>query len=120
MSTLPPLLLKARCRTLHPYSQLVSQLVATSCCAASSAEENFIAAAAAGASQSIGLVANIAANLIAFLSLLAFVNWLLSWLGSLVDHPELSFEVRQSQRPLSSFGTAAGASRPLSYQLGEI
>lgn len=50
-------------------------------------------AAAAGASQSICLVANIAANLIAFLSLLDFVNAALSWLGSMVDYEELSFQV---------------------------
>ena len=56
-------------------------------------EQNFIEAAAAGASQSISLVANIAANLIAFLSLLAFVNAMLSWFGSMVDCPQLSFEV---------------------------
>lgn len=56
-------------------------------------EQNFIEAAAAGASQSIGLVANIAANLIAFLALLAFVNAVLQWIGSLVDYPQLSFEV---------------------------
>jgi len=56
-------------------------------------EQNFIEAAAAGASQSIGLVANIAANLIAFLALLAFVNAMLSWFGSMVDCPQLSFEL---------------------------
>lgn len=58
-------------------------------------EQNFIEAAAAGASQSIGLVANIAANLIAFLSLLAFINAVLSWIGSMVDCPQLSFEVHR-------------------------
>ncbi|KAF6019720.1 hypothetical protein EB796_021948 [Bugula neritina] len=56
-------------------------------------EQNAIEAAAAGASQSIGLVANIAANLIAFLSLLAFLNAALHWIGSFVDYPELSFEL---------------------------
>ena len=40
----------------------------------SSGEVNFIEAAANGASSAIPLAANVAANLIAFLSLLAFVD----------------------------------------------
>lgn len=39
------------------------------------------------------LVANIGANLIAFLALLAFVNAALSWLGAMVGVQELSFQV---------------------------
>ncbi|XP_060569421.1 solute carrier family 28 member 3-like [Ruditapes philippinarum] len=58
-----------------------------------SKERNIIDAAAAGASASIKLVAIIAANLIAFLSLLAFVNAILSWLGSFVCHPEFTFQL---------------------------
>ncbi|XP_041367235.1 solute carrier family 28 member 3-like [Gigantopelta aegis] len=54
---------------------------------------NLLEAAAAGASSSIVLVANIAANLIAFLALLAFVNATLSWFGGFICHPELSFEL---------------------------
>ncbi|XP_046373166.2 solute carrier family 28 member 3-like isoform X2 [Haliotis rufescens] len=53
---------------------------------------NFLEAAAAGASTSICLVANITANLIAFLALLAFVNAVLSWFGAFVCFPQLSFE----------------------------
>nr|KAG5697322.1 hypothetical protein BaRGS_004988 [Batillaria attramentaria] len=53
---------------------------------------NILEAAAAGASQSIALVANIAANLIAFLALLAFVNATLAWFGAFVCLPNLSFE----------------------------
>ena len=56
-------------------------------------ERNVIEAAAKGASTAIALAANIAANLIAFLAFLAFFNGVLSWLGSMVGHPELSFEV---------------------------
>lgn len=56
-------------------------------------ERNVIEAAAKGASTAISLVANIAANLIAFLAFLAFFNGVLSWLGSMVGHPEFSFEV---------------------------
>lgn len=55
-------------------------------------ERNVIEAAAKGASTAIALAANIAANLIAFLAFLAFFNGVLSWLGSMVGHPELSFE----------------------------
>lgn len=39
------------------------------------------------------VTANIAANLIAFLAVLAFVNAALSWLGAMVDIPELSFQL---------------------------
>ncbi|XP_068698450.1 solute carrier family 28 member 3-like isoform X3 [Montipora foliosa] len=55
-------------------------------------ERNVIEAAAKGASTAIALVANIAANLIAFLAFLAFFNGVLSWIGSMVGHPEFSFE----------------------------
>jgi nucleoside permease NupC len=47
-------------------------------------ERNILEAAAAGASASIKLVANIAANLIAFIAMLEFVNAVLSWFGSFV------------------------------------
>ena len=56
-------------------------------------EKNVIEAAAQGASLAIGLVANIGANLIAFFAFLAFINAILSYLGSLVLYPELSFEL---------------------------
>ncbi|XP_035829708.1 solute carrier family 28 member 3 isoform X2 [Aplysia californica] len=54
---------------------------------------NVLEAAAAGASTAISLVANVAANLIAFVALQYFVNNTISWLGSFVCLPELSFEV---------------------------
>ncbi|XP_063969855.1 solute carrier family 28 member 3-like isoform X1 [Lytechinus pictus] len=56
-------------------------------------ERNFIEAAASGASTAIPLVLNIAANLVAFISLLALVNALLSYFGGLVGYPQLTFEV---------------------------
>lgn len=59
-------------------------------------ERNILEAAAAGASSSIKLVANIAANLIAFLAMLEFVNAVLSWFGSFVGYPEFSFQVKKS------------------------
>jgi len=57
-----------------------------------------VQAASSGASASIKLVANIAANLIAFLALLEFINQTLRWFGAQVglkgpDRPELTFEV---------------------------
>ncbi|XP_062861388.1 sodium/nucleoside cotransporter 1 isoform X2 [Trichomycterus rosablanca] len=55
-------------------------------------EQNILEAASAGASASIGLVANIAANLIGFLAILAFINAALSWLGGMVGYPEITFE----------------------------
>uniref|UniRef100_A0AAQ4PM98 Sodium/nucleoside cotransporter n=1 Tax=Gasterosteus aculeatus aculeatus TaxID=481459 RepID=A0AAQ4PM98_GASAC len=48
-------------------------------------EQNILEAASSGASASIGLVANIAANLIAFLAILEFINASLSWFGGMVD-----------------------------------
>ncbi|XP_014677138.1 PREDICTED: solute carrier family 28 member 3-like isoform X2 [Priapulus caudatus] len=56
-------------------------------------ERNIIEAASAGASASIKIVAHIAANLLGFLGVLYFVNAALSYFGSLVDFPELSFEL---------------------------
>lgn len=56
-------------------------------------EQNILEAASSGASASIGLVANIAANLIAFLAILAFINQALSWLGGMVGYPDITFEV---------------------------
>lgn len=54
---------------------------------------NLLEAASHGASSSISLVANIAANMIAFLALLSFVNSALSWFGNMFDYPQLSFEI---------------------------
>jgi pyrimidine nucleoside transport protein len=45
-----------------------------------------------GASQAISLVANIAAMLIAFISFIYFVNNILSFLGTVVGVPDLSFQ----------------------------
>ncbi|XP_078056305.1 sodium/nucleoside cotransporter 1 [Mustelus asterias] len=56
-------------------------------------EQNILEAASNGASASIGLVANIAVNLLAFLAILDFLNAALSWLGGMLDYPELSFQV---------------------------
>jgi len=55
--------------------------------------QNLLEAASAGAAISVKVVANIAANLIGFLAVLAFVNAALSWLGDMVDIQGLSFQV---------------------------
>ncbi|KAM6936819.1 sodium/nucleoside cotransporter 1 [Xenentodon cancila] len=60
---------------------------------ASGDEQNILEAVSSGASASIGLVANIAANLIAFLAILAFINQALSWLGGMVGYPSVTFEL---------------------------
>uniref|UniRef100_A0A8C4WWN3 Sodium/nucleoside cotransporter n=1 Tax=Eptatretus burgeri TaxID=7764 RepID=A0A8C4WWN3_EPTBU len=56
-------------------------------------ENNLLEAASQGASAAVPLVANIAANLIAFLAVLAFINATLSWLGSMFNYPQFSFEI---------------------------
>ncbi|XP_027725819.1 sodium/nucleoside cotransporter 2 [Vombatus ursinus] len=56
-------------------------------------QKNILEAASSGAADSIGLIANIAANLIAFLAVLAFINAVLSWLGEMVNIEGLSFQV---------------------------
>ncbi|XP_074090043.1 sodium/nucleoside cotransporter 1 [Macrotis lagotis] len=55
--------------------------------------QNILEAATSGAAISVGIIANIAANLIAFLAVLAFINAALSWLGEMVDIQELSFQL---------------------------
>ncbi|XP_040897932.1 solute carrier family 28 member 3-like [Toxotes jaculatrix] len=52
---------------------------------------NVLEAASQGASCAVGLVANIVVNLISFLALLAFFDAVLSWLGGMLDCPQLSF-----------------------------
>ncbi|KAK2081801.1 hypothetical protein P7K49_040744, partial [Saguinus oedipus] len=47
--------------------------------------QNLIEAASTGAAISVKVVANIAANLIAFLAMLAFINAALFWLEDMVD-----------------------------------
>ncbi|XP_078541075.1 sodium/nucleoside cotransporter 2 [Lissotriton helveticus] len=56
-------------------------------------ERNLLEAASNGASASVGLVANIAANLIAFMALLQFVNSAFSWLGGMVNYPKLTLQL---------------------------
>ncbi|XP_026177578.1 solute carrier family 28 member 3 isoform X2 [Mastacembelus armatus] len=53
--------------------------------------KNILEAASQGASHAVGLVANIVVNLISFLALLALFDAILSWLGGMLDCPQLSF-----------------------------
>ncbi|KAM9586172.1 sodium/nucleoside cotransporter 1 isoform 2-T2 [Trichechus inunguis] len=55
--------------------------------------QNLLEAASSGAAISVRVIANVAANLIAFLAVLAFINAALSWLGNMVDIQGLSFEL---------------------------
>ncbi|NXU78915.1 S28A2 protein, partial [Oreotrochilus melanogaster] len=56
-------------------------------------EKNILEAASNGAAASVVLVANIAANLIAFLAVLEFINAALRWFGEMVDIEGLSFQM---------------------------
>lgn len=56
--------------------------------------QNLLEAASSGAAVSVKVVSNIAANLIAFLAVLAFINSAFSWLGNMVDIQGLSFQVQ--------------------------
>eukprot|EP00057_Strongylocentrotus_purpuratus_P015602 XP_011670076.1 PREDICTED: solute carrier family 28 member 3 isoform X2 [Strongylocentrotus purpuratus] len=56
-------------------------------------ERNIIEAASKGASQAIPLVLNIAANLVTFLALVAFLDGVLGYLGGRVGYSELSFRL---------------------------
>lgn len=66
-------------------------------------EQNILEAASSGASASIGLVANIAANLIAFLAILGFINQALSWMGGMVGYPSLTFQVGVTKAGMLSY-----------------
>ena len=56
-------------------------------------ERNIFEAMAVGASLSIPIIVNVVVMMIAFVSIVSLFNGLLSWLGSMVDCPQLSFEV---------------------------
>lgn len=56
--------------------------------------QNLLEAASSGAAMSVRVVTNVAANLIAFLAVLAFIKAALSWLGDVMDVQGLSFQVQ--------------------------
>ncbi|MEM7556409.1 MAG: NupC/NupG family nucleoside CNT transporter [Cyanobacteria bacterium P01_A01_bin.84] len=53
---------------------------------------NLIDAAATGATEGMKLALNVAAMLIAFLALVALINGILGWFGTLIQLPQLSLE----------------------------
>lgn len=68
-----------------------------------STDSSVLDAASNGAQIAIGLVLGIVANLIAFVSFVAFLNGLISWFGMLVGFEELSLKwvFRQMFMPLA-------------------
>jgi len=56
---------------------------------------NTIAALADGARKSLAIVINVAANLIAFVAVVHFVNATLTWFGQRVGVEKLTYEVTQ-------------------------
>ncbi|XP_070210439.1 sodium/nucleoside cotransporter 1-like [Littorina saxatilis] len=57
------------------------------------AERNLIEAASSGASSAIAVVASVAVNVMAFLSILKFINATLTWFGDRGDIEGLSFQL---------------------------
>ncbi|XP_070256487.1 sodium/nucleoside cotransporter 1 isoform X2 [Myotis yumanensis] len=55
--------------------------------------QNILEAASSGAAISVVVIANIVANLIAFLAVLDFINATFSWLGDMVNIQGLSFQL---------------------------
>ena len=55
-------------------------------------EANVIDAAASGAATGVQLAINVAAMLMAFVALVAILNFGVSWLGGLVGHPEITLQ----------------------------
>lgn len=78
-----------------------------------SEETNVIEAGANGASVAGQTVVAVLVNFIAFLSLLAFINATLSWIGGRVGFPELSFEVRDVLCDLWNFSHLSASILPL-------
>ncbi len=55
-------------------------------------EANVIEAAASGAATGVQLAINVAAMLMAFVALVALLNFGVSWVGGLVNHPEITLQ----------------------------
>jgi nucleoside transporter len=80
-------------KLLYPETEKSVTADAQNITIATGPEQNVVEAAATGASSAVGLVGNIAAMLIAFLSLIAVLDAMLGWLGGMVGLPTLSFEL---------------------------
>lgn len=55
-------------------------------------------AVSVGAMGAVKLVANVVVNLVAFVAILAFIDATLSYFGSCVGHPEVSFDASISEK----------------------
>jgi CNT family concentrative nucleoside transporter len=74
---------------------------------AAATESSVIEAAAGGAAQGVQLAINVAAMLMAFVALVALLNFLLGWAGGLVGYSELSLQ-----------GILGFVLRPLAWVMG--
>ena len=72
-----------------------------------SGESGVIEAAAGGAAQGVQLAINVAAMLMAFVALVALLNFLLGWAGGMVGYPDLSLQ-----------GILGFVLRPLAWVMG--
>jgi hypothetical protein len=99
--------MKSMCKPVSIYSEetvsILEENLLLICCSVhfltlSRPGINVIDAAARGASTAIGLVSNIAANLIAILSILKFINVTLTWFGQRVGIPLLTFQVKNNNK----------------------
>jgi len=63
-------------------------------------EGNVMDAACKGAQFGLKIIGAIVANIVAFVSFVAFINAIISWLGHLVGLEDLSFEVRKKKLQL--------------------
>lgn len=72
-----------------------------------STDSNVIEAAASGAAQGVQLAINVAAMLMAFVALVALLNFLLGWAGGLAGYPQLSLQ-----------GILGFVLRPLAWVMG--
>ena len=60
-------------------------------------DKSVMDAATKGAMAGIPLVLGIVANIVAFVSLIEFLNAILTWFGSLVGYTDLTFEVKHKK-----------------------
>lgn len=61
-------------------------------------ERNIMEAVSVGAMGAVKLVANVVVNLVAFVAILSFIDATLSYFGSRVGHPEVSFDASISEK----------------------
>ena len=59
----------------------------------SSKESSALESLSNGATQTVKVIAAIIANLIVYVALITMANVCLGWMGSLVGHPEVDFNV---------------------------